>query len=454
MSNLNTRQRLLLLQLTLNLDAEIAAYDLAIATAIYQERRMPVPQPRPKKKRKYWVKPWLLKGPDMSQFKLLMEDLMLRDVKAFHNFTRMQPDMFFTLLDRLEPRIRKLDTKFRKAIPAATRLALTLRFYATGDSYMSLSYNFYIQNNTISKIVREVSEAIIAEYSEEVLSPPVTPEKWKEVAKKFEDRWNFPHAVGALDGKHISIKCPKESGTVYFNYKGYYSIVMLALVDAEYKFLWVDVGANGGCSDAQLWNDCELKDMVVSNEIGLPQAESLVPGEQEVSYFIIGDDAFALNTYMMKPYSKRDLTRPERIFNYRLSRARRIVENAFGILACRFRCILGTMQMEPKTVESVVLACCCLHNLLRSNVAGYLQGQVDDEDPQHNLIAAPWRAQRQLNGGQPLGGGNVGTRQAKEQRDYLKNYLNSPQGAVDWQERMITLRPNPQKKKKNNNNTS
>ena len=66
-----------------------------------------------------------------------------------------------------------------------------------------------------------------------------------------------PYAVGALDGKHIAIKKPKKSGSEYFNYKGYFSLVLLALVNADYKFLWVNVGASGSLFDAQIFNQCE-----------------------------------------------------------------------------------------------------------------------------------------------------------------------------------------------------
>ena len=88
---------------------------------------------------------------------------------------------------------------------------------------------------------------------------PTDPEDWKPIGERFRYRWNVPQAVGALDGKHIAIKKPKKSGSEYFNYKGYFSLVLLALVDADYKFLWVNTGASGSSSDAQIFNCSKLK---------------------------------------------------------------------------------------------------------------------------------------------------------------------------------------------------
>ncbi len=103
---------------------------------------------------------------------------------------------------------------------------------ATGETYHSLRFAFRVPHNTISLLVKEVTEAIVAEYGDEVVSFPST----QQIGETFGTRWNFHHALGALDGKHIAITNPKNGGSVYYNYKGYFSIILMALVDADYKF--------------------------------------------------------------------------------------------------------------------------------------------------------------------------------------------------------------------------
>lgn len=438
---LTRHQKLGLMQLYYDIEEELQVINDAIDD-INAKRRGPqrveaqnIPKRKERAKRSCTARPWLSLKEARGQYRLLMNELKNDDPKSFLNYTRMTPEMFFYLLRRLETRISKQRTQFKKPISAGERLALTLRYYAGGDMYMSMHYGWYIAANTIGMIVRQVSQAIVEEFAEEELTPPQDPEGWKKVSDLFQRRWNFPHCIGALDGKHIAITAPQKSGSSYYNYKKFFSIMLLALVDADYKFLWVEAGCNGACSDAQIWNDCDLQDAIQMGVAGLPEAEPLEDETYDLPYFIIGDDAFALRTYMMKPYGHRSLTRPERMFNYRLSRARRIVENAFGILSNRFQCFHSNMRQPPETVTTIVLACCCLHNILRKrdNILGTL---ADREDEEHNLIPGRWRNQQLVD---PLLDPdlNRSTKKAKEQREYLKNYINSPKGAVSWQDRMI-----------------
>lgn len=372
----------------------------------------------------------------MGQYTQLMRELEIEDEASFKNFLRVEPAMFHELVERLAPRIEKVVTRMRRPLEPGLKVALTLRYLASGNDYHSLMYGFRVPHNSISIVLREVCQAIIAEYAQEVMPCPVTEEEWRPVEEKFRNRWNFPHAVGAIDGKHIRITCPANEGSTYFNYKGFYSIVLMALVDGDYKFLWVNVGTQGSASDAQIFNDCELKEALEDGSIGLPAPEPLPRDDRNMPYFIVGDDAFALRTWLMKPFSKRNLTDEERIFNYRLSRARRIVENAFGILANRFQCLLGTMKQSPKTVATIVKAACCLHNLMRLRYPALQQNVVDQEDPNHNVVPGSWRNDRPMPGLQHVGG-NRATRLAKEQRHYLMQYVNSTAGSVPWQRDMI-----------------
>ena len=103
--------------------------------------------------------------------------------------------------------------------------------------------------------------------------------------------------------------------------------------------MWIDVGANGSASDAGVFNRTELKKKFEQGTAGLPIAEPLPGGDTPIPYYLLGDDAFALNTWLMKPYAGRHLSYEEAIFNYRLSSGRHVVENAFGILSHRFHCL-------------------------------------------------------------------------------------------------------------------
>ncbi|XP_046853041.1 uncharacterized protein LOC124446249 [Xenia sp. Carnegie-2017] len=208
---------------------------------------------------------------------------------------------------------------------------------------------------TISNIVLETCQALYKSMKQKFLTIPLTDNDWRKVADGFHKQWNYPCCVGAIDGKHIAIQQPPHSGSEYFNYKHYFSVLLLALVDANYKFLFVDVGATGRAGDAGVFKNSSLKKALDDNCLQLPQAQAIEGIQTKICYHIIGDDAFPLRTDIMKPYPHRYLDKPKQIFNYRLSRARRVVENAFGILANRFRVFLTTIKLDPEKVVDITL---------------------------------------------------------------------------------------------------
>ena len=119
--------------------------------------------------------------------------------------------------------------------------------------------------------------------------------------------------------------CPKNSGSHYFNYKGFFSVVLMGLVDTDYKFIYMDIGCNGRISDGGVFCNGQLSKALEKNTLDIPSAEILPGSTKKLPFVVVGDDAFPLKNYLMKPYSQHHLSREKRIFNYQFSRARRIV---------------------------------------------------------------------------------------------------------------------------------
>ncbi|XP_014673919.1 PREDICTED: uncharacterized protein LOC106814142 [Priapulus caudatus] len=203
------------------------------------------------------------------------------------------------------------------------------------------------------------------------------------------------HCCGAIDGKHVAIKAPKNTGTKYYNYKGYFSIVLLGVVDGNYKF---PVGRRwrkrGPASDAGILSSGPLRDdWKRRRNLGFPERPSnpFLVMTQLSSYFLVGDDHSPAAPLDDEASAGRVLDHDERIFNYRTSRARRVVENAFGILAHRWRVLLTTIQLTPRRAQKITSGCLVLHNLMRDRYPGLHAADLDQEDGHGNVIPGAWR---------------------------------------------------------------
>ena len=162
------------------------------------------------KRRTTWIRPWIGRRREFGMYDQLMVELRNEDTASFKNFLRMPTDMYDEIVARVGPRITKQHTRYREPIEPGLKIAITLRHLASGNKYSSLQYGWRVPHNSISLLVREVCNAIIDEYMDEVLVCPTTPEDWRTVADKFYKRWNLPHTCGALDGKHVACRSPPK----------------------------------------------------------------------------------------------------------------------------------------------------------------------------------------------------------------------------------------------------
>ena len=267
---------------------------------------------------------------------------------------------------------------------------------------------------------------------------PATAEDWRGVAMEFEVKWNNPCCIGALDGKHVAIQQPGDSGSEFFNYKHFFSVLFLALVDANYKFLYVDVGASGRAGDAGMFAASSLKGSLDNNTLNLPHAETIQGIPTKIHYHIVADDAFPLSLNILKPYPQRNLDRQKMIYNYRLSRARRVVENAFGILANRFRVFLTTINLGPDKVTDAILAACCLHNFMVEHNKHVYISACDVEETTGRTNTDGDGRQDQTLVGMPATANRNASENAKKQRQELNVYFSSL-GSVHWQDEMTGL---------------
>ncbi len=194
-----------------------------------------------------------------------------------------------------------------------------------------------------------------------------------------------------------------------------------------HKFIWIDLDANGCASNAEIFNSSELRECIESGDIVLPADAPVTNNNRPIPFFIIGDDAFPLRTWLIKPFSQRNMEMDECIFNYQLSHACRVSENAFGIIVHGWRCI-----HRIHSVSMLLPSQHMLHPLYSDNLP------LDRGNANHEIIPGEWRENACLTVLQRLRG-SVGTRAAKGQRLYLKKYYSSAAGAVPWQNDMILI---------------
>jgi hypothetical protein len=284
-------------------------------------------------------------------------------------------ETFNNILNSIRQDIEK-DIIAELPITPTCRLAICLYRLGRGDYLYTISELFGIGLSTVQNIVLEVSQAIVKNLWKSAVMD-LFPSNTDQVTAKIidmEQLWQFPCAWATVGGCHLPIVCPaggSQARKEYHNFKDFYSIVMMAIVDAKDRFVWVSIGFPGNSHDSvilqsmQLWTDITEKNIIPS--IGKKVDDVIV------NPLILGDSAFPFRIWLLKPYGHDTISTKESNFNYCLSRAR----------------------MVSESVKQIALACVVLHNLCIANgdnlpqhldLLGNCPGNQRDREKERKLL--------------------------------------------------------------------
>lgn len=285
------------------------------------------------------------------------------DVRFKKTF-RISRETFLYILNRIRPVLEK-QTVTEEPVSPELRLAICLYRLGRGDYYYTIAEMVGLGVSTVCSIVEEVSQALVDHMWSESVScyRPESQEDFKKKMLDMEELWQFPCCWGAIDGCHIPIKCPTgglEACKEYHNFKNFYSIVLMAIVDSHYRFVWGSCGFPGNSHDAVIFKSTDLWERIQGGYI--PEMGKSV-GDVTVPPLIVGDSAFPLCTWLMKPYTNAVLSPQQRYYNYRLSRSRMVTEGAYGQLKGRWRVLFRKCESTRDQVRTTTLACIILHNV-------------------------------------------------------------------------------------------
>ena len=278
---------------------------------------------------------------------------------------RMSKATFEYICSTLEPHLTKQSTRLRKPIPVRKRVLVALWRLATNIEYRTIGHLFGIGRSTACRLTNQFCEVAVKHLMSAHIKFPIG-DDFRDVVEGFERRWGFPQVGGAIDGSHIPIVAPADHHTDYFNRKGWHSVIMQGVVDHRYRFMDVQVGWPGSVHDARVFSNSGLFIQGNSNNL-FPKWFKQIDGVR-VPIFLLGDPAYPLLPWLMKPFPRHaNLTRSQKSYNYRQSRARMVVENAFGRLKARWRCLLKRYDCHISKLPDTIVTCCILHNICESH---------------------------------------------------------------------------------------
>lgn len=297
---------------------------------------------------------------------------------------------------------------------------------ASGSTFTDLQYTFRIGIKTISYIVREVCTTIWTELCNIYMKIP-SKDDWLMIANNFESAANFPLCLGAIDGKHIRVIKPEQSGSMFLNYKHYFSIVLIAVTDTNYNYIFIDVGAYGKECDSAVFKQTQFWKNLLNDRLNIPSSTNKLGTDCDLPYVFVADEAFALHEHVLRPFGGHQLDELKSTFNYRLTRARRYVECTFGIMANKWRILHRPLNVSTDLAVDIVKTCCLLQNFIHKEEG--IINSISSDSTTENLNSDL----RQL----PRSNSVRGSKTSNMIRNKFAEYFVSPEGRLSWQNQYI-----------------
>ncbi|KAM7170969.1 uncharacterized protein RBU57_005431 [Macrochelys suwanniensis] len=286
------------------------------------------------------------------------------DEQWLQNFW-MRKAAFMGLCEELAPTLRHKDTRLRASLTVEKRVAIAIWKLATPDSYRSVANQFGVGKSTVGIVLMQVCRAI----NRILFRRTVTLGNVHDIVAGFA-QLGFLNYGGAIDGTYISILAPAHLASEYVNWKGYFSMVLQVLVDHCGHFIDINVGWPRKVHDAHIfWNTGLFRKLQAGTFF---PDQKITIGEVEMPIVILGDPAYPLMPWLMKPYTGSLDSSKER-FNNRLSRCRMTVECAFGHLKGSWHSLYGKLDLADDDILAVISACCTLHNICEGKCERFTQ---------------------------------------------------------------------------------
>ncbi|KHJ84807.1 transposase, IS4 family, partial [Oesophagostomum dentatum] len=267
------------------------------------------------------------------------------DYELFRRRYRFSPSGFRHVLnlvaDDLAPQ-----TVRSASLTAAEKLGVFLDTIGSGGVQRNSGVMRGCSQPTVSRIIAEVSEVFYNRRHEFIFWPDER--KLADTRTKFFDVCGIPNVVGAVDGSLIPIQGPSENSESFMCRKGFYSMNLSAIVDADQSFRWISVKFPGSVHDSRIFR------------------ESVIHGEfsrGEKTGILLADSGYRAENFLLKPILRENRTPAEERFTRAQCRGRAVVERAFGSLKKQFLSLHSELRYSPQQCGKIMVTACALRNI-------------------------------------------------------------------------------------------